>query len=273
MTNTKIAVSGNLTAWWGTTAAFANPAKPTAAELNACLDITQAIAYDNFGFGAQASNKNSDPSWADTGNVQTRGFANYSGSISFFFPAAFDVATDNSYLTWEALDQRLTVGYIIFRFDGTKVSGTAVNASTGVAIAVANDFIRVYKVQTDGWSDVNTGENNFKYTISLQPQGIMYVDAVVATTAPVPVLTIGPGTASISLAAEKRRNTIAYRTGRQLSSNGTPSFFTYSSSDTTKATVDNNGVVTAVGIGSANITATDKVTGAVSTALAITVTA
>ncbi len=273
MTNTKVAATGNLTAWWGTSSAFANPAKPTPTELNACLDITQAIAYDNFGFGFQASNKNSDPSWADTGNVQTRGFANYSGSISFFYPAAFDVATDNTFLTWDALDQRLTVGYLVFRFDGTKVSGTAVNASTGVAIAVANDFVRVYKVQTDAWSDVNTGEVNFKYTISFQPQGVAYVDAVVATTAPAPVLTVGPGTSTISLAAEKRRNTIAYRTGRQVSNNGTPSFFTYSSSDSTKATVDNNGVVTGVGIGTANITATDKVTGAQSTALAITVTA
>lgn len=263
MTDTKIAATGNLTAWFGTSAAFANPAKPTVAELNACIDITQAIAYDNFGFGFQASNKNSDPSWADTGNVQTRGFANYSGSISFFYPAAFDVATDNTYLTWDALDQRLTIGYLIFRFDGTKVTSAA----------VANDFVRVYKVQTDAWSDVNTGEVNFKYTVSFQPQGVAYIDAVVATTAPVPILTVGPGTATISLASEKRRNTIAYRTGRQLATNGTPSFFTYSSSDTTKATVDNNGVVTGVAIGTASIVATDKVTGAVSTGLAITVTA
>lgn len=273
MANTKIAATGNLTGWFGGVGAFANPAKPTVAELNACLDITQAMAYDNFGFGAQASNKNSDPSWADVGNVQTRGFSNYSGSISFFYPANFDVPTDNTYLTWDALDQRLTLGYLVFRFDGTKVSGTAVNATTGVAIAVANDFIRVYKVQTDGWSDVNTGEVNFKYTISFQPQGQLFIDAVVATTAPVPVLTIGPGTATISLAAEKRRNTIAYRTGRQLATNGTPSFFTYSSSDTTKATVDNNGTISGVAIGTASIVATDKITGAVSTGLAITVTA
>lgn len=273
MANTKIAATGNLTAWWGGVGAFANPAKPTVAELNACLDITQAIAYDGFGFGAQASNKNSDPSWADTGNVQTRGFANYSGSISFFYPAAFDVATDNTYLTWDALDQRLSIGYLIFRFDGTKVSGTAVNASTGVAIAVLNDFIRVYRVQTDAWTDVNTGETNFKYTVSFQPQGQVYIDAIVATTAPVPILTIGPGTATISLAAEKRRNTISYRTGRQLATNGTPALFNFTSSDTTKATVDNNGVITAVAIGTASITATDKITGATSTALAITVTA
>ena len=260
MTNTKIAASGNLTAWWGTAAAFANPAKPTVAELTACIDITQAIAYDNFGFGFQASNKNSDPSWADTGNVQTRGFANYSGSISFFYPAAFDVPTDNTYLTWDALDQRLTVGYLVFRFDGTKTNSAA----------VANDFVRVYKVQTDGWSDVNTGEVNFKYTISFQPQGVAYVDAVVATTAPVPVLGLVGGGSTMTVAGGKKA-TLAYRTGRQLSSNGTPSFFTYSSSDTTKATVDNNGVIVPVAAGSVTITATDKVTGAVSTGLALTI--
>jgi hypothetical protein len=269
MTNTKLATSGNLTAWWGTSSAFANPAKPTAAELNACLDITQAIAYDNFGFGFQASNKSSDPSWADTGNVQTRGFLNYSGSISFFYPQQFDVSTDNSFLTWDALDQRLTVGYLVIRVDGTKVSGTAVNASTGTAIAVANDFVRVFKVQTDGWSDVNTGEVNFKYTISFLPQGIAYVDAIVATTAPVPLLTLVGGGTTMTVAGGKKA-TLAYRTGRQLSSIGTPNFFTYSSSDTTKATVDTNGVITPLVAGSVSITATDKVTGAVSTPLALT---
>jgi len=269
MTNTKIATSGNLTAWWGTSSAFANPAKPTPTELNACLDITQAIAYDNFGFGFQASNKSSDPSWADVGNVQTRGFLNYSGSISFFYPNAFDVSTDNSFLTWDALDQRLTVGYLVIRVDGTKVAGTAVNSSTGVAIAVANDFVRVYKVQTDGWSDVNTGEVNFKYTISFQPQGLAYVDAVVATTAPVPIIGLAAGGTTLSLAAGKK-TTITYRTGRQLATNGTPSFFTYSSSDTTKATVDSNGtVVPLASTGSVTITATDKVTGATGT-LALT---
>lgn len=269
MTNTKIATSGNLTAWWGTSSAFANPAKPTAAELNACLDITQAIAYDNFGFGFQASNKSSDPSWADVGNVQTRGFLNYSGAISFFYPNAFDVATDNSFLTWDALDQRLTVGYLVIRVDGTKVSGTAVNASTGVAIAVANDFVRVYKVQTDGWSDVNTGEVNFKYTVTFVPQGLAYVDAVVATTAPVPVFGLVGGGTTMTIAGGKKA-TLAYRTGRQLSSNGTPSFFTYTSSDGSKGTIDTNGVITPVAAGTATFTATDKVTGAVSAGLTIT---
>lgn len=261
MANTKLATSGNLTAWWGTTSAFANPAKPTATELNACLDITQAIAYDSFGFGAQASNKNSDPSWADTGNVEARGFANYGGAISFFYPTAFDVATDNSYLTWEALDQRLTIGFLVIRIDGTKTNATA----------TANDFVRVYKVQTDGWSDVNTGEVNFKYTITFQPQGLMYIDAVVATTAPVPIIGLMGGGTSLTVVGGKKA-TISYRTGRQLATNGTPNFFTYTSSDITKATVDNNGVVVPLAAGSVSITATDKVTGAASTPLALTIT-
>lgn len=263
MTNTKFITQGNITAWWGTTASFANPAKPTVAELNALLNVTQAIAYDSYGFGVQASNTNTDPSFADTGNVQVRGFANYGGDISFYYPAKFDDATDNTFLAWDALDQRLTTGYLVIRIDGVKTN----------PIAVAGDFVNVFKVQTDGYKDVNTGEVYFKSTITFKPQGEMYINAPVDTTAPVPVLTVGPGTATISLAAEKRRNTIAYRTGRQLSSNGTPSFFTYSSSDPTKATVDTNGVITGVAIGTANITAVDKVTGATSTPLAITVTA
>jgi hypothetical protein len=269
MTNTKLAATGNLTAWWGLSGAFASPAKPTVAELNACLDITTSIAYDSFGFGTQASNKNSDPSWADTGNVQTRGFANYGGNINFFYPAAFDIATDQTFLTWDALDQQGTLGYLIFRFDGTKVSGTAVNATTGVAIAIANDFVRVYKVQTDGWTDVNTGEVNFKYGITFQPQGQIYVDAVVATTAPVPVLTLTGGGSTMTVAGGKK-TTVAYRTGRQLATIGTPSFFTYSSSDGTKATIDSNGTITPIAAGVVTFTATDKVTGAVSTGLAIT---
>jgi hypothetical protein len=34
---------------------------------------------------------------------------------------------------------------------------------------------------SDGWSDVNTGENAFKYTITFQPQGDLWVNAYVGT--------------------------------------------------------------------------------------------
>lgn len=273
MVNTKINADGfAITAWWALPNAFANPAKPTLAELTATTNVTTSIAWENFSFGAQASNQNSDPSIGDVGNTQTRGFAQFGGTLSFFYPFDYTDTSNPLLTTFNLLRTPRTLGYLVFRVDGMKTTAGAGDKSKA---AVANDFVTVYKVMSDGWADVNTGENAFKYTITFQPQGDLWFGAVVATTITV-TAPVAIGTANyVSPTGKTPLGT--YITGRQLASaagfwNGYPGWFTWSSSNPSIATVDANGVVWARAAGSANIIATDKNTGTASTALAVTIT-
>lgn len=271
MANTKLNADGYaITAWFGLPNFAANPAKPTVAELNATTNITTSIAWDNFSFGAAASNQNSDPSMGDVGNTQTRGFAQFGGAISFFYPFDYSDASNVLLTTFNLLDAPRTLGYLIFRVDGLKTTSSAPDKTK---VAVAGDFITVYKVLTDGWTDVNTGENNFKYTITFQPQGDIWINSQVNTSVTV-VTPVAIGTTAYTVGGKTPLS--SYLTGRQLASvagfwSGTPGWLNWSSSDSTKASVDKNGVVKGIASGAVNITATDPNTGAVSTALAITI--
>lgn len=270
MANTKIYADGNgITLWWGLPNYAADPSNPTAVELNAALDITRDVAWEGFSFGAQASNQISDPAIGDVGNTQTRGFAQFGGTISFFYPSNYTDVTDSTVQTFLALDQPRTLGYVIIRVDGEKTTSSAPDSSKP---AVTGDFISVYRVMSDGWADVNTGETNFKYTITFQPQGDLWVNTVVGTHAVATPAAIGTPDWTVG----GKTPISAYLTGRQLAAvagewNGYPGWFSFESDDTTIATVDANGVVTGVAVGSADVTATFKNTGQTSSALTVTI--
>lgn len=273
MVNTKITADGlSITAWWALPNAFANPAKPTVAELNASANVTTSIAWENFSFGSQASNQTSDPSIGDVGNVQTRGFAQFGGTASFFYPFDYSDTSNPLLTTFNLIRTPRTVGYLVFRVDGLK---TTAGSGDKEKDAVANDFVSIYKVMSDGWNDVNTGENAFKYTITFQPQGDLWINALVATTVTV-VTPVAIGTPDyVSPGGKTPLGT--YLTGRQLAAvagewNGYPGWFDWTSSDPSVASVDRNGVVTALAAGTADIVATDKNTGAASTPLTVTIT-
>ena len=61
MTDIKLPASGNLLVRWHAANAFANPAKPTPAEVNAGLKLGDSISWNDFDFGTQASNTVNDP--------------------------------------------------------------------------------------------------------------------------------------------------------------------------------------------------------------------
>jgi len=267
MANTRLNADGlSLTVWFALSNYAVNPAKPTVAELNAATNVTESIAFDGYSFGASASNQVSDPSFIDVGNTQTRGFAQFGGAISFFYPGSYtsDV-TNANYVTFAALRTPRTVGYIIVRADGIK---TAVTTA-----AIANDFVNVFAVQSDGWDDTVEGENNFKYAITFVGQGNIYTNATVATTVTV-VTPVAVGTTAYTVGG--KTPLMSYITGRQLYNatniyGGTPGRFNWATSDASIATVSKNGVVIGVAAGDADITATDPVSGAVSTALSVTI--
>lgn len=274
MANSKILADGTaISVWWFLPNAFANWRKPTVAEFASGVNVTESVAWEGFSFGAQASNQTSDPSMIDVGNGQSRGLSQFGGSISFFYPSTYVAnAQDANYNTFAAVRTPGTVGYVVIRVDGRKTTSGVSDVNKSI---VANDFVSLYKVQTDAWSDQNTGENAFKYTVGFLPQGDLWVDAVVGTTVAVQT-PVAIGTANY-VSPNGRTPLGTYVTGRQLAFvsgewNGYPGAFTWTSSNPAVATVDANGVVRAVSAGSANITATHKASLAVSSPLAVTIT-
>jgi len=235
MTDIKVPASGNIRVWWALPNAFSNYENPTAAEINACLDISDAISWNDFDFGLQASNTIDDPAITAIGKVSDRGAAQFGGGISLYYPGAFGDASNKYSLAYDALDAPRTNGFLVMRIDGEESTTSAANG----------DLVEIFKVTTDGYAETITGEEAFRYTITFLPQGDLAVRTVVGGGTVVTT----PSTLSASVGdVEATKTTV----GGRVYTNGV----SYSSSDPTKATVSTAGVITAVAVGSATITAT-----------------
>ena len=240
MTDVKVPSSGNIRVWWALPNAFSNFAAPTATEINACLDVSDSISWNDFDFGLQASNTIDDPAITAIGKVSDRGAAQFGGGVSFYYPGAFGDASNEYANTYDAMDQPRTLGFLVVRIDGDNANSPA---------AANGDLVSVYKVMTDAYAEVITGEEAFRYTITFLPQGDLAVRTVVGSTTPVI-----PSTLAIDV---DESLPIVATVGGRTYTNGVK----WSTSDATKATVSSAGIVTGVAAGSATITATYVATG------------
>jgi hypothetical protein len=241
MTDIKVPASGNIRVWWAPLGSFANYEAPTAAEINACLDISDSISWNDFGFGIQASNTIDDPAITAIGKVSDRGASQFGGTISFYYPRDFDDASSDYSLTYDVLDAPRTPGYIVWRMDGEQAAAAAANG----------EMVSVAKVMTDGYSESIVGEEAFRYTVTFLSQGDLAVRTVVGGATPV----VTPSTQTI-LSGESIR--LEATVGGRIYTNGVK----WTSSDPEEYTVSSAGVVTYVGTGaSTTITATYEATG------------
>jgi len=238
MTDVKVPASGNIRVWWALENAFADYKNPTATEINASVDLSEAVSWNDFDFNLEASNQLEDPAITAVGKVVDRGYTNWGGGISFYYPASFDDATSTYSEVYDLLDAPRTKGFIVMRIDGAEVS----------ADAAAGEFVHVLKVMTDGYAESVTGEEAFRYTVTMLPQGDFAVRTVVAGESDAAVA-VSPATLATS--AGDIDELTATLGGRNYT-NG----LSYTSSDQTKATVSSAGIVTSVAVGSATITAT-----------------
>lgn len=243
MTDIKVPASGNIRVWWALENAFSNWQAPTQTELRACLDISDSISWNDFDFGLQASNTIDDPAITAIGKVSDRGAAQFGGGLSFYYPGAFGDASNDYSLTYDALDQPRTRGFLVIRIDGEESSPLA---NTG-------DLVHVFRVMTDGYAESITGEEAFRYTITFLSQGDLAVRTVVGGGS-----VVTPSTLTVASGAKSR---LSATVGGRKYTNGVK----WSSSNPTKATVSSAGVVTGVAAGSATITATFEATGGTDT--------
>jgi hypothetical protein len=243
----KLPANGHITVMWALPNAFANFKAPTTTELNAALNLSRSISWNDFDFGMSASNTQNDPSLADKGNVTDRGAAQYGGGISFYYPREFDDNTSEYSLVFDAMDTPRTRGFIVVRIDGNKPTTSAF---------ADGDYIHVMEVMTDAATNVITGEEAFRYTVNFLQQGGLVVYGVAHTGS----VTVDVLPATLATSAGDFDRLSATAEGREYT-NG----MRWSSSDTSVATVSPAGVVSSLAAGTATITATYPGTGATDT--------
>lgn len=247
MTDTRLISTGNIRAYWYLPSAFANWQRPTVAELNAGLNITDAISWNDFSFGMSASSANEDPSLAATSKTSDRGAAQYGGSLSFYYPTTYTNGSTNA-TTFAAISVPRTYGYIVLSIDGQLPvgSGAAVYSGGATQAFASGDLLNVYGVETDSYTDVVVGEAAYRYTIKFLPTGNLALFAISGTGADTVVVT--PATTSKTVAGGPFVLTATVN-GRSYERG-----LTWSTSDATKATVSGNGVVTPIAAGTVTIT-------------------
>jgi hypothetical protein len=148
---------------WFPENAFANPEEPTIAELNAGTNISCAIVA-GYTLGFTDSDTNDERSICDEGNVQTRGFANFEASLSFF-RAPLDASDPDSLVYDAARDifkgELHVTGYLVSR-QGYK---------SNVAYA-EGQHISLYKVTSDLYRDISGDPgSSIQFEVPFMQQG------------------------------------------------------------------------------------------------------
>jgi len=175
LVGTKSTSNGKLNVFWvpsgnlsGTEDEFTTA--PSVADIEAAgsVDLTGAIAWDGYDLGAGDSNKVEDRGILDTGQVQTRGFAQFSGSLTFFRGITSETtgAYYNAYEAFKAAtDGSRPVGFLVTR--------VGVASTTTLA---AGQEVSAFKFIADAFMDNTEGEDSVKFMVNFAPQGKLGVN-------------------------------------------------------------------------------------------------
>jgi hypothetical protein len=169
---TKQQSNGNIAVWWVPTSEVADEEQflqfPTSAIIDEGIELTSAIAWDSYDLGATDSNKIDDRGIVDTGAVQERGFAQFSGSLMFFrgitseSTGAYAVAFD---AFKAATDGSRPEGYLV----------TRIGFPSATALAYPQP-LNVMKFIADAFMDNTEGEDSVKFMVNFAPQGKLSVN-------------------------------------------------------------------------------------------------
>lgn len=264
MVDERLKSAGNLRLKAFPPTAFTNYKWPTVTQANSGTDLEDVVLWEDYGFGVQASETTSQPAVSAKSATETRGQANYGGTMSFPYPGAY---ADNG--------NQLSRVYDVFQYPWTELYiATSVDGEIGevgqpaLTMAFANgDYMSLYKIKTDAWSDMTEGDDPLRYTINMLKSGGLAHYTVVSTTAP--VLAVTPATATGTVAAKTKVVLKATVNGREYTRG-----VVWTTSNAAVATVSAAGVVTVLSAGAATITASvPGTTTSVTQTMAVTVTA
>lgn len=177
---TKSTSNGKIKVYWvplsnlsGTEDEFLAAPKVADMEASGSVDLTEAIAFDGFDLGANDSNRIEDRSILDTTQVESRGFAQFTGNLTMFRGITSE-STGAYYEAYEAFKAST---------DGTRPNGFLVmrcNVPASTALA-ATQTVSAFKFIADAFMDDTEGEDSVKFMVNFAPQG--KVNVQVATIA------------------------------------------------------------------------------------------
>lgn len=211
---------------------------PTETILNAAttVQLSPAIAWNDFALGATDSDDVEDRGITDPGNAVTRGFANFEATIAFFRDANPGDTTSDYVKAFETFRTPRTYGYLVLRVAEKKWSDAW----------AAGDRVSVFKFIADIVTDDTDGDDSVKFEVNYLQQGILYPYTVVKGA--VPAIFAG-----VSTTAAMTSGDIAVLTPT-LNGKDVRAVSTYTSSDPSVAKVSANGVVTALAAGTSTVT-------------------
>lgn len=221
---------------------FANPSWPTATELNAGQELEAVTLWESFEVGAQASETSDTASIKAKTAVARRAAANYGGSSAFWYPGDHTDMQNLASLVLAIMKQVNQPGYIAVSVDGE--IGEA--GQPNIDFTFANgDLVSIFRIITDEWDDMITGEEAFYYTRNFLKNGFMRTYSVVSTAAPV-------------LAATESSTTVTSGSLASIASTVNGRDWTrgcrYRSSAPAILTVSPSGIVRGVSAGTATVT-------------------
>lgn len=215
----------------------AQAAAPSATILNGAgtIDLSPAVAWQDWSLGATDSDDVEDRGITDAGNAVSRGFANFEGTLSFFRDANPNDTTSDYVKAFTTFRTPRTYGYLVLRVADKHWSDPF----------AAGDRVSVFRFVADAIIDDTEGDDSVKFTVNFLPQGIMHTYTVVSAATPAAISGIAAtGTATVGQA----KTLIPTLSGTDIRSTAK-----YTSSDTTKLVVSQSGVYKALASGTATI--------------------
>ncbi len=191
MPNTKIDSNKNTFFGIAPISAFVNPAQPTLAELAAVTNLSEAVKWDGYDFGREASEQDEDRALTDSAGASTRGYENFGGNVNFFTPKPGDT-TSIERIARNMVSKGKTQLVIITR-DGLPAS----------APFAAGQVINTFHVITDARSEGRGDKNRF-YTVNFRPKGKTGVNYIIPSAVPTAVVITGAGAVAIGAAKQLR---------------------------------------------------------------------
>lgn len=242
MTDERLASKGNVRFRYHPLNAFANPAWPTAAELNAGQELEAVTLWESFEVGAQASETSDTASIKAKTAVARRAAANYGGSAAFWYPGNHTDMSNLASLVLAIMKQVNQPGFLSVSVDGE----IGEPGQPNIDFTYANgDYVSIFRIITDEWDDMITGEEAFYYTRNFLKNGFMRTYSVVSTAAPALVATETSATLAVGALASISGTINGRDWTRGLR---------YRSDDPDVLTVSPSGIVRGISAGTADVT-------------------
>lgn len=240
MTDTRVYSNKRRTIWAAPDSAnpFADETAVTDDEINAMLNISSVTKWDSSDLAVQESDQIDDRVLTDSAGAQRRGFIQFGGGLNLLTPRDLANVVDAAVKAFALFRTPRTVLWIVDR--ALYPNNTP---------ALPGQRANVYRIAVDAQKNQTSGDTSYSYTVKLVPQGDVFPQQIIADTTPAPITVTGHS-ATLSLATNAYTWGVAKLSGATVTNQAE-----WKSSAPDIASVDNRGLVTALKVGTAQITA------------------